>query len=38
MQSIPDMFLTHASDILGDTDQGLSGNNISEHLLATHLT
>lgn len=28
MQSIPDMFLTHASDILGDTDQGLSGNNI----------
>jgi hypothetical protein len=25
---IPDMFLTHASDILGDTDQGLSGNNI----------
>jgi|SRR5690554_65296 len=22
------MFLTHASDILGDTDQGLSGNNI----------
>lgn len=28
MQAIPDMFLTHASDILGDTDQGLSGNNI----------
>lgn len=28
MQDIPDMFLTHASDILGDTDQGLSGNNI----------
>lgn len=28
MQSIPDMFLTHASDILGDTEQGLSGNNI----------
>lgn len=28
MQAIPDIFLTHASDILGDTDQGLSGNNI----------
>lgn len=28
MQGIPDMFLTHASGILGDTDQGLSGNNI----------
>lgn len=28
MQAIPGMFLTHASDILGDTDQGLSGNNI----------
>jgi hypothetical protein len=28
VQAIPDMFLTHASDILGDTDQGLSGNNI----------
>lgn len=28
MQGIPDIFLTHASDILGDTEQGLSGNNI----------
>ncbi|CAA0114079.1 Uncharacterised protein [Halioglobus japonicus] len=28
MQEIPNIFLTHASDILGDTDAGLSGSNI----------
>lgn len=28
MESIPSMFLTHASDVLGDTSEGLSGNNI----------
>ena len=28
MNGIPSMFLTHASDVLGDTNDGLSGSNI----------
>ncbi len=28
MHGIPSMFLTHASDVLGDTEAGLSGSNI----------
>ena len=28
MHGIPSMFLTHASDVLGDTNDGLSGSNI----------
>ncbi len=28
MYGIPSMFLTHASDVLGDTRDGLSGSNI----------
>jgi len=28
VEGIPSMFLTHASDVLGDTSEGLSGNNI----------
>ncbi|WPZ00395.1 hypothetical protein [Idiomarina sp. OXR-189] len=28
VQQIPTMFLTHAADVLGDTDSGLSGSNI----------
>lgn len=30
MNGIPSMFLTHASDILGDTKDGLSGSNIAK--------
>lgn len=30
MNEIPSMFLTHASDILGDTTNGLSGSNITK--------
>lgn len=34
MESIPSMFLTHASNVLGDTSDGLSGNNIVKAFIA----